>query len=328
LNQHDTSTPNRTESTAEKAGVSVKLIRYHGWPECFLLSNGLVEAVVVPCIGRVMHFGLVSEPESPFWQNRELKGQLPPPDSSEWFNFGGDKCWPAPQSAWPERTSRAWPPPRAFDALPAEAAAVEQGVVLTAPLDSDYGIQMLRTILLDPIQPVMRITTEFRKLLGPPVTTSIWTITQLREPERILLWPPAASSFPSGYLPLLDAEPREFRSRGRLLSLMRHPSLFTKIGSDAGSLAWVGERCVLRIDAEVGLGDYPDGGCVTEVYTNPDPQKYVELETLGPLEKINIGGHIRRTTAYTVMPRRGREAESDVERHSDEKERANRRPMV
>jgi hypothetical protein len=65
----------------------------------------------------------------------------------------------------------------------------------------------------------------------------------------------------------------------------------------------VGRNCVVRIDAESGPGDYPDGGCVTEVYTNPDPLKYVELETLGPLTTMNVGDQIRQTTVYTVKPR-------------------------
>jgi hypothetical protein len=60
---------------------------------------------------------------------------------------------------------------------------------------------------------------------------------------------------------------------------------------------------VVRVDAEIGRGEYPDGGCVTEVYTNPDPLKYVELETLGPLTTMNAGDRIKRTTVYTVIPR-------------------------
>ena len=288
-------------------------ISYHGWPECFLLSNGRVEAVIVPAISRVMHFGLAGEPESAFWENRELDGQRPTSGGGEWFNFGGDKSWPAPQSEWPERTSRGWPPPQAFDAGSAEAVAVKRGIVLTSPVDPAYGIQMLRTIELDPVRPVMRIETQYRKLYGSAVKVGIWTITQLREPERILLWRPAISRFPLGYRPLLEAKPAELKSRGRLLSLKRNPNISTKIGSDAESMAWVGKSCVLRIDAETGPGEYPDGGCVTEVYTNPDPQKYVELETLGPLEKISVGGQIRRSTVYTVMPRRGPDAESEAE---------------
>jgi hypothetical protein len=312
VDKHDASTPIRTESTPEQAGVSVERFRYHGWPDSFLLSNHIVEAVVVPVLSRVMRFGLVGGQEDAFWQNRELDGQLPTADSAEWANFGGDKCWPAPQSEWLARTGRAWPPPTDFDARLAEVSVVDRGVVLTSPIDPAFGIQMARTVLLDPIQPIMRITTEFRKLRGPAVEVGIWTITQLREPEAVHLWLPASSRFPRGYLPLIKDEPAGLSRRGRLLSLERSPSLFTKIGSDAGSMAWLGKSTVLRIDAEDGPGEYPDGGCVTEVYTNPDPQKYVELETLGPMAKIGVGDHIRRTTVYTVQPHRASEVESEA----------------
>jgi hypothetical protein len=314
VDKHDESTPTSTESTVEQAGVSVERIRYHGWPESFLLSNHCVEAVVVPVLSRVMRFGLVGEPEEAFWQNPELDGQLPTIGASEWANFGGDKCWPAPQSDWPAQTGRPWPPPSAFDARLAEVSVVQRGVVLTSSVDPAYGIQMVRTILLDPIQPVMRITTEFRKLQGPAVSVAIWTITQLREPEAVLLWLPPSSRFQRGYLPLIKDEPAELSRRGRLMTLKRSPSLFTKIGSDAGSMAWLGKTSVLRIDAEVGPGDYPDGGCITEVYTNPDPQKYVELETMGPLVKIGVGDHIRRMTTYTLMRRSVLELEFEAEK--------------
>src|SRR5947207_10963864 len=52
------------------------------------------------------------------WENRTLDGIKPEPESKEWGNFGGDKTWPAPQSDWPKLTSRAWPPPVAFDSMP------------------------------------------------------------------------------------------------------------------------------------------------------------------------------------------------------------------
>jgi hypothetical protein len=85
-----------------------------------------------------------------------------------------------------------------------------------------------------------------------------------------------------------------------------------KVGTDGSSLAWVGRNCVVRIDAETGPGEYPDGGCVTEVYTNPDPLKYVELETLGPLTTMEVGDRIRQTTTYTVTPRSERDPEAEA----------------
>jgi hypothetical protein len=50
-------------------------------------------------------------------------------------------------------------------------------------------------------------------------------------------------------------------------------------------------------------GDYPDGGCLTEIYTNPDPLNYVELETLGPLVSLRAGDRAEHIATYTITPR-------------------------
>jgi hypothetical protein len=287
----------------EIRAVTVERISYHGWHDCYLLSNGCVEAVVVPTIGRVMQFRLKGEAEGPFWENRALDGQLHDAASLDWINFGGDKCWPAPQSAWPGHQGREWPPPVAFDARSVETVATALGVTLTSPVDPGYGIQMVRHVQLDAGQPILRIRTEYRKLFGSALQVSIWTITQLREPERVAILLKEKSRFASGYLGLLPAQPAGLKIDGRLLWLKRHTSEQVKIGSDGSSMVWVGDCCTLRIDAEAGLGVYPDGGCVTEIYTNPDPLSYVELESLGPLQAINGGDRIERTTVYTLKSR-------------------------
>ncbi len=59
-------------------------------------------------------------------------------------------------------------------------------------------------------------------------------------------------------------------------------------------------------------GQYPDDGCVTQVYTNPDPLAYVELETLGPLTNMRVGDRIERTTVYTVWPRTTPDAHAEA----------------
>jgi hypothetical protein len=293
-------------------GVTVTSVSYHGWPDCYLLSNGSVEAVVVPAIGRVMQLRLAGAAEGTFWENRALDGQLPPLNSSEWINFGGDKCWPAPQSDWPRHQGRDWPPPVAFDSLPLKAVAEERGVVLTSPVDPGFGIQITRHVELDAEQPVMRIRTEYRKICGDAVKVGVWSITQMRDPERVFIFLPDQSAFADGFVHLMPSEPKELRIDGRLLSLERHPSECAKIGSDAASLAWVGRNCVVRIDAETGPGEYPDGGCVTEVYTNSDPLPYVELEAMGPLVKLSAGERIERSTVYTIMPRSTPDSEAEA----------------
>lgn len=284
-------------------GVSVERISYHGWSDCYLISNGRVEAVVVPAIGRVMQLRLAGEAEGAFWENRALDGQLHDAASSDWVNFGGDKCWPAPQALWIEHQGRDWPPPVDFGARHVTALVNARGVVVKSPVDPGFGIQVERRIELDAVQPIMRITTEYRKLSGSAIRVGIWTITQMKEPERVCFLLPAASKFAAGFVRLMSAEPADLKIDGRLLALGRHQRQHVKIGTDGSSLAWLGRDCVVRIDAEIRPGEYPDGGCVTEVYTCPDPLQYVELETLGPLTTMNPGDRIEQTTAYTVTPR-------------------------
>jgi hypothetical protein len=258
--------------------VFVRRISYHGWSDCYLIANGSVEAVVVPSIGRVMQLRLAGDAAGTFWENRALDGRAHNLPSGVWLNFGGDKCWPAPQTAWAKQQGRSWPPPFAFDSRPMEAIAGNDGVVLTSEVDTGFGIQVVRHVRLDANRPVMRIKTEFRKLSGRAITVGIWTITQMQEPKRMIMFLPAKSRFASGYVQLRETEPANLKIVNRVLSVVRHSHEYVKIGSDASSMLWGGgENCVVRIDAEQGSGKYPDGGCATEIYTNPDPLKYVEL---------------------------------------------------
>jgi hypothetical protein len=302
---------------ARQTEVSIGRIAYHGWSESYLISNGVVEAVVVPAIGRVMQFRLAGEDDGAFWENRALDGQLHEPHSSEWINFGGDKCWPAPQSEWIRQQNREWPPPVGFDSSPVEAVVTERGVVLTSPVDPAFGIQVVRQVELDAEAPVMRVKTTYRKMAGSPVTVGVWSITQMQEPERVFLPLQAESAMRGGFVRLIDTEPESLQTQGNLLSFVRHPYAFTKIGSDAASMVWVGRKLVVRIDAETGPGEYPDSGCVTEVYTNPDPMPYIELETLGPLATMRAGDRIARTATYTIMPRSAEDPEAEARKILD-----------
>jgi hypothetical protein len=295
-------------TSSQVAGVSVARISWHGWSDCFQIQNGLIEAVVVPSIGRVMQLRLLDDPVGALWRNSALDGRRhePPADlplPREWRNYGGDKCWPAPQSAWPKVQGRSWPPPDAFDSQPMNAVATESSVTLTSAVDRSFGIQIARYVELDPGRPVMRIRSEFRKRTGGPVKVGVWTITQLQNPECVAILIPRESKFANGYSHLFGAQPADLRIDDGVLSLVRHPCELVKIGSDGTSLAWVGKNCVVRIDAEPGPGEYPDDGCITQVYTNPDPMNYVELETAGPLTTMNIGDRIERTAVYTASPR-------------------------
>ena len=263
---------------------------YHGWEDSIWLGNGQVEAIIVPAIGRVMQFRFAGEEEGPFWENEALFGKPPNPASTTWLNFGGDKTWPAPQSHWGDYQPTNWPPPPGFDATPVEAHVDGWVVTLVYPIDPHTGVRVTRLVELGVDQPSMRITTSYEKLQGTTLETGIWIITQLKEPLAVYARVPAHSIFPQSFQPMTGKRPPSLQLRNRMLSLQRDPKESHKIGLDIGSLLWMGEDYVLKIDApRIPYRTYPDDGCSAQIYTNPDPLPYVELEALNPIHQLQIG---------------------------------------
>ncbi|MBN2201591.1 hypothetical protein JW777_06550 [bacterium] len=59
--------------------VSVQFIEYHGWRDSVDIRNAECRVVVVPAIGRIMHYGF-RDGENMLWENPALSGiRLPDP---------------------------------------------------------------------------------------------------------------------------------------------------------------------------------------------------------------------------------------------------------
>lgn len=284
--------------------LSVRRAAYHGWPDAVIIDNGKVEVIIVPAIGRVMQFRFAGESEGPFWENRELDGRKPDPSSKNWMNFGGDKPWPAPDSDWGKVTPRVWPPPAAFDAMPSKVILKADGVTMISAIDPHYGIRVTRHVRLEPADSVMTISTFYEKVNGQPVKAGIWIITQLREPAGVYLPVSQYSLFPGGCNLHNKVPPPSLKVSDGMISLLRDPHSDFKIGSDAGTLLWVGGTCALRIDVpRIPQAEYPDNGCSAKVYTNRDPLQYVELEMLGGLQQFSQGNTAELTCRYHLFRR-------------------------
>lgn len=294
---------------AKDAGeFSIEQCSYRGWTECYRLTNGLVEAIVVPAAGRLMQLRLQGDSEGSLWENPALDGGRRDAAPGEWRNFGGDKCWPSPQSNWARQQGHSWPPPRGFDGLPMQALVSGEWLELRAAVDDAWGVEVRRRMQLVAGMPVLKVRTEYRKLTDSPVTIGVWTISQFREPELVCAKLNPKSRFSGGYTHLLEDEPEQLQCHSledgaRMLTLARHREAFTKVGLDGTSLLWIGASSTVRMDIESVPGEYPDGGCATEIYTNPGPMDYVELEMLGPMTEMNPGDTIHQVVTYTVMPR-------------------------
>ena len=288
--------------------AEAKFGAYHGWTNVVFLNNGRVEALIAPEAGRVLQLRFAGGADGPFWENRNLFGTAA--TATNWStegSFGGDKAWPSPQSDWD------WPPPSGFDGSPNQYAISHGKVTLTTPVDKTYKIRTTRIIELARDEPVMRIKTIFERISVTPLTNrslGVWVITQMRDPVRVYVPVPSPSIFPNGYHQLGEDLPAGFRNQNNLISFTRDTAKFHKLGFDADCMAWVGTNWSLRIDVprqrSLSAVAYPDAGCSVEVYTNPKAP-YVELESLGPLNLLPVGGRIEFETTYTLFQR----AESD-----------------
>jgi hypothetical protein len=286
--------------------------QFHGWP-AKVLRNAAAEVTVVPAIGRVMQFRLLEAGSKPIFWGHPALGPALAPDENGWINFGGDKAWPAPQSAWAGLVGKGWPPPRTFDAV-AHAATVEKEceLVLTSPVDPAYGMRVRRKISVCATDPVMTIETTYEKVSGAKVQVSVWTIAQLISPARAFVLLPKRSAFPDGYRSLLPAAPKELALNGRLLSLARDTAQKTMIATDGDALLWVGDGPDLLIEnrtpARAGVQEkseerWPEG-THSQIYTSSDDaESYVELELLGPLHDLEPGQSATLTSRYTLIPR-------------------------
>ncbi len=307
--------PGAPEIVPSDAPIQIRIGPYFGWDRSWTVSNGKVEAVIVPAIGRLMQFRFLGQ-GSPFWEDPALRGKLPDPASSEWQNFGGDKTWPAPQADWERITARGWPPPVAFDSMPVVTSVRRDAVVLTSPIDPHFGIRTERVIRLEHEAPVMTIVTTYEKVSGDPAKVGVWIITQLEDPLLAAAPVPSPSHFPEGYNRQSgDQLPSNLTVEKGLLTLTRDPARSTKIGTDSERLLWVGETQMLLIESpRIRGADYPDQQSSAEIYTNPDPKAYVELETLGPLHDMKPGDRIRQTNTYTLLPRQLADPKMDARR--------------
>jgi hypothetical protein len=308
---------------AEKAGFDGRVptgptvgpLSYHGWTGALRLRNEQVEVIVVPEVGRVMSFRF-HDGQNVFWEDGSLRGKRGDRTGREWVNFGGDKTWPAPEAEWKTHTKREkWMPPPGFDGMPGRARRDDRAIVLTSTIDPFYGIRTARRITLRGDDPIMVIETEYEKVSGAAMPVGIWVVTQFRDPVAVYVPVAAASRFPGGHFRFRDTPWPQLTTVDGLIKVTRDPAASHKLGSDADRMLWVGtkEMCLVAMTRVAGA-EYPDRGASAEVYTNPDPKTYVELETLGPLATLAPGQRIQETNTYTLLRRREAGADADARR--------------
>ena len=284
------------------APITVQQVTYHGYTDALKLSNGVVEAIVVPQLGRVLRFQFAGQPQtSPLYEDAYWVGKTGiDADLNTWGNFGGDKAWPAPQSTWPEHIGHSWPPDKALDGSPYYVQTLPDGVKLTSPLSTAYAARIVRSITLRPGQPRLYFAQSLLKDPHAPTPFPIgfWTITQVRADSEVSipakLAPGQISPFQSLSDPSISETAPFYKIDGGFLKITHDPAKSHKISASPNpgviSLRY-GPGLVFSehyTPPPVG-SSYAAHEQSVEVYSGAGTPGYFELEVLGPLLPLKAG---------------------------------------
>jgi hypothetical protein len=280
-------------------------VAYKGWPNCCRLANGKVELIATLDVGpRIIRFGFLGGENElkEFPDQVGLTGGLPP---DEWRIYGGHRLWHAPEVR-----------PRSYlpDNGPVAAEDLGGFVRLTQPTEPGSGIQKQIDLALSPRQAAVKVTHRLRNDGPWPVELAPWALSVMAPGgvAVIPLPPPGSHEANLGANGLLGlwaytdlTDPRWTIGRKYIL-LRQDPAAAgpQKIGAclSAGWTAYArggpsGRLFVKKADLVPG-GQYPDGGCSVEVFTNAD---MLELETLAPLVHLQPGAAVEHVEHWRLL---------------------------
>ncbi len=268
--------PPKTESH-----VHIEQKDYHGWKSAYRVWNDTVEIVIVPQLGRVMRYAYLNG-DNLLWENASIVPGSKP-QGADWTNYGGDKVWVAPQS------NDTWPPDRKVDPGPYSVERLANGLRLTNPPDSKFQVRISRDIVLADYGSKVSFTNRLQNL-GPPRKLCPWQVTQIDNPELVILPIRSTGYQPHGYYDYGNSSLTQLQDlRVDSLWLKRDPSQSRKFGATGvtGELQAVKHSTVIHVVQSNSLSAlYPDRNSAQQVYLSSDPNAYVELEQLGPLANL------------------------------------------
>lgn len=295
-------------------GVRVEKVAYGGWPDCYRLSNDLVELIATTDVGpRLIRFGFVGM-ENEF---KEYESMLGKKGGKDWRIYGGHRLWVAPEH---KRFTYI------IDNTPVALERRPGFLRLTQRVERETGIQKEMDVRLSPTRAQVKVVHRLRNTARTARTVSPWALSVMaqggvaivplppREAHREHPWPTNTITL-WAYTDMGD--PR-WRWGAQYVMLRQDPALITpqKAGfsSENGWVAYVrsGHLFVIRFRYFKGAS-YPDMGSSVELFTNAD---MLELETLGPLIDLQPGAeveHVEQWFLFRDVPTP--ENEADVVQH-------------
>jgi hypothetical protein len=274
-------------------------IEYLGWKNCIRMSNQKIELIILTDVGpRIISFKQVGS-ENIFYESGEHVGKV---GNDTWLNYGGHRLWHAP-----ENQPRTYQP----DNSVVKFEPISQGIRFTQETEKLTGIQKEMDIYLFPDEPIARVIHRLYNRSPQKITMAPWAISVLK-PETVAFLPlPRKQSHSKKLLPVSNIslwaytdmdDPRLHISK-RYIQLSQDPktSQPIKIGiysKEGFGFAINKKTLFIKHFSTDETKQYPDRNVNLEAFSN---EKFIELETLGHLQKVEPGQQVEHTEYWFLQ---------------------------
>ena len=268
--------------------VTIEKTEWSGWPNCYRITNGLVELIVTGDVGpRIMRYAFVGG-QNLFKEVTEQLGRSGEPD---WQLRGGHRLWVAP-----EHPVRSYQP----DNSPVEISIDGDVLTATQPVEGVTGIRKQLVIKLATEGSKVEILHRLENTLAWPIEFAPWALTMMAQSGASVTGFPPRGTHPEMLEPtnplilwaFTDLRDPRYTLLQKYFVLRQDPANAapTKLGhfntKTWGAYLLGTDLFLKQTKAETGKS-YPDMGCSYETFTRHD---MLEIETLGPIVKVEPGG--------------------------------------
>ena len=289
--------------------IDVKEVEQEGYGKCLALNNGVVEILVTIDIGpRIIYFGLIGG-NNIFYQDREHPETVHTPEFEELYAglenrqyrlYGGHRLWLSPQN----RAATYYP-----DNQPVVYGITPDGVSFTPPIQQHNKMQVSLTVMMPEGASDIMLIHSAKNMGKENRSFSICSITALKGGGlEIIPKNPSINNFAPNqeyvmwpYSQMTD--PRVHWGK-KYVTIHHNPGYEPefKMGTN-NALNWAAyvHQDVVLVKRYVHelKAIYPDGGASFETYCN---SRYLEMETLSPVYRIEPGETIKHVENLTLYP--------------------------
>ena len=274
-------------------------IAYKGWPNCYRLSNDIIDLVVTADVGpRIIRFGFAGQ-DNEFKEFAEMLGQV---GGESWRIYGGHRLWHAPEAL-----------PRTYfpDNKEVQVEQHHGFVRAVQPTEPTTGIQKEIDLWLSPDEAHVTVTGRLRNRNLWAVELAPWALSVMAQGGvAIIPLPPRGSHEenlqPASTLALwayTDMSDPRWTWGKKYVLLRQDPGMEApqKVGASVPD-GWVayardGHLFVKMFDYVPGAG-YPDLGCSAEIFGNGD---FLEVESLAPMVDLQPGAAVEHVEHWFLF---------------------------